>query len=57
MAVRGMKIRVPSQLKGGISLHCRKNGCPWDKFTIMFAEQASHLKLLAWAKDNGCPHN
>ena len=31
------------------------NGCPWDEWTCKNAFQSSHLKVLGWARANGCP--
>ena len=33
----------------------RANGCPWNRYTCMFAAQSGHLELLQWARANGCP--
>jgi hypothetical protein len=33
----------------------RENGCPWDGFTRLFAEEQGHIEILNWAIENGCP--
>lgn len=31
--------------------------CPWDATTTFIAAKFGHLRVLAWAMDNGCPVN
>lgn len=30
-------------------------GCPWDIWTVIYADRNNHLRVLWWAKANGCP--
>jgi hypothetical protein len=33
----------------------RANGAPWDENTCFMAARCGHLKMLKWARQNGCP--
>jgi hypothetical protein len=33
----------------------RANGCPWDVWTCIAAEEGGHQEVLQWARSNGCP--
>ena len=33
----------------------RRAGCPWDKWTCVFAAGGGQLEALKWARANGCP--
>ena len=35
----------------------RANGCPWNKWTCMYAAQGGYLEVLQWLRANGCPWN
>jgi hypothetical protein len=32
------------------------NGCPWDKWTCIYAASEGHLEIFHWAQANGCPY-
>ena len=33
----------------------RRNGCPWNEWTISAAAREGHLETLEWLRRNGCP--
>ena len=58
MVVLGMKIHAHHAAKNGhleVLKWARDNGCPWNKYTCVFAAQNGHLEILRWAHNNGCP--
>lgn len=38
----------------GCLIYLRQNGCPWNKWTCIYAAQYGHLNCLQWAHWNGC---
>ena len=33
----------------------RGEGCPWNRWTCIYAVDQGHVEMLRWARENGCP--
>ena len=40
--------------KLGLVQPLRGEGCPWNKWTCFQAVEQGHVKVLRWARENGC---
>jgi hypothetical protein len=54
------KLKIKTNVKNmvaSVSLlkWAHEHGCPWNKYTCMFAAEKGHLYVLKYLHDNGCP--